>query len=73
MTGAQLGLEGLKSGDQGTLGSWQGLLCLGQAEPPLGQAQECEQTDSELPGLSVSGWGLLYPHPVWGTMLGWDP
>lgn len=58
------------------LRSWQGLPpsrpCPGQAEPPLRQAQECAQTDAQLPSLAASGWGLLHPHPVRGMMPGWD-
>lgn len=43
------------------------------AKLPLGRAQECAQTDAQLPGLPASGWGLLHPHPVRGMTPGWDP
>lgn len=50
-TGAKMELEGLRSGAQGKLG----LLCPGQAEPSLGQAQECKQIVSQLSGLPALG------------------
>lgn len=66
--GRRTGAGGAEVWDQGVLGSWQGLLCPDQAEAPLGQAQECEQTDSQLAGVPAFGWGLLHPHPVRGMM-----